>query len=30
MAYRSERAHRFSNPGTISTTVLWINTPRTF
>ena len=30
MAYRSERAHQFSNPGLVDTTVLWINTPRTF
>jgi DNA-binding transcriptional MerR regulator/quercetin dioxygenase-like cupin family protein len=30
MSYRSERAHQFGNPGDIPSTVLWINTPRTF
>jgi DNA-binding transcriptional MerR regulator/quercetin dioxygenase-like cupin family protein len=30
MAYRSERAHAWVNPGQVPTTVLWINTPRTF
>lgn len=31
MAFRSERAHEFGNPyGPGPTTVLWINTPRTF
>lgn len=30
MGYRSERAHEFGNPGDVPTTVLWINTPRTF
>lgn len=30
MSYRSERAHEFGNPGDEPTTVLWINTPRTF
>jgi DNA-binding transcriptional MerR regulator/quercetin dioxygenase-like cupin family protein len=30
MAFRSERAHEFGNPGDVPTTVLWINTPRTF
>lgn len=31
MSFRSERAHEFGNPdGPGTTTVLWINTPRTF
>lgn len=30
MSFRSERAHQFGNPGDSPTTVLWINTPRTF
>lgn len=30
MGYRSERAHAWVNPGDVPTTVLWINTPRTF
>lgn len=30
MSYRSERAHQFSNQGDVPSTVLWINTPRTF
>ena len=30
MAYASDRPHQFSNIGTRSTVVLWINTPRTF
>jgi DNA-binding transcriptional MerR regulator/quercetin dioxygenase-like cupin family protein len=30
MAYRSERPHAWVNPGDVPTTVLWLNTPRTF
>jgi DNA-binding transcriptional MerR regulator/quercetin dioxygenase-like cupin family protein len=30
MAFRSERPHAWVNPGDVPTTVLWINTPRTF
>lgn len=30
MAFRSERPHAWINPGDVPTTVLWINTPRTF
>jgi DNA-binding transcriptional MerR regulator/quercetin dioxygenase-like cupin family protein len=30
MAFRSERSHQFSNPGSGPAVVLWINTPRTF
>jgi DNA-binding transcriptional MerR regulator/quercetin dioxygenase-like cupin family protein len=30
MSFRSERAHEFGNPGTVPTSVLWLNTPRTF
>jgi transcriptional regulator with XRE-family HTH domain len=30
MSYRSERPHAWINPGDTATTVLWINTPRTF